>query len=285
MPEDYLWQPTTFQPVGGMDKIVEGFVRKVGKLISYRTAITRVELVADGVRVFGTQNGSAFEAHADYCLSSIPFPVLQDVVKQSNFSDSFASAIRATRFEPTCKVGWQANARFWESDKYQIYGGISRTDHNITQMWYPSNDYFTDNGTLTGAYNYDEDAIALGNLSPEKRLVLAREGATLLHSEFKDESIVPSALGLSIAWHRVPYQLGGWSAWSNTPADRLTYGRLLSPDGRFHIIGDQISPLPGWQEGAMISAEYVIRQVAGLESATVPTVRRAPDSRSLTRGG
>ena len=27
---EYEWQPTLFQPVGGMDKIVDGFVRKVG---------------------------------------------------------------------------------------------------------------------------------------------------------------------------------------------------------------------------------------------------------------
>ncbi|MEV0646364.1 hypothetical protein AB0I28_13970 [Phytomonospora sp. NPDC050363] len=63
-----------------------------------------------------------------------------------------------------------------------------------------------------------------------------------------------------------------------------TEGSSESPDGRFHIIGDQVSPLPGWKEGAMVSAQYVAGQVMGLESTDVPEVRQAPDSRALTTG-
>ena len=44
-PQDYLWQPTLFQPVGGMDMIVKGFLRKVDDLIRYRAAVTEIELV------------------------------------------------------------------------------------------------------------------------------------------------------------------------------------------------------------------------------------------------
>ena len=62
-------------------------------------------------------------------------------------------------FYPACKVGWQANRRFWEEDQRdeqgniiygrRIYGGISYTEHPITQMWYPSEGYFSKKGTLT----------------------------------------------------------------------------------------------------------------------------------------
>ncbi len=283
-PVDFLWQPTMFQPVGGMDKIVEGFVAQLPGLIHYGSVVEKVTLTAEGVEVVGTRGGQPFQASADYCLSNIPFPVLKGIAAQSNFSAGYRAALDVTRYEPTCKVGWQANARFWENDTNQIYGGISRINHNITQMWYPSYDYFTDKGTLTGAYNFEQEALTLGELEPPQRLQLAREGAIRLHPEFSDETIVPTRMGLSIAWHKVPYQLGGWAEWKDTPEDRVAYGRLLSPDGRFHIIGDQVSPLPGWQEGAMMSAQYVIRQVAGLESASVLGVQRAPDSRSLTRG-
>ena len=47
---------------------------------------------------------------------------------------------------------------------------VSATDDTITQMWYPSYDYFTKNGTLTGVYNYDQNAIDFGNLSPADRI-------------------------------------------------------------------------------------------------------------------
>jgi monoamine oxidase len=115
--------------------------------------------------------------------------------------------------------------------------------------------------------------------------VIALEGAQKLHSEFSDGSIVPQKLGLSIAWHNVPFQQGGWAHWeSNNNDDAKAYTRLLVPDGRFHIVGDQISPLPGWQEGAMMSAEHVIEQIAGKRPLTAPAILRAPDSRRMTQG-
>lgn len=33
--ESYDYQPTLFQPIGGIDKIVDGFTRKIGHLINY----------------------------------------------------------------------------------------------------------------------------------------------------------------------------------------------------------------------------------------------------------
>lgn len=281
-PINYLWQATMFQPVGGMDMIVKGFVRKIGHLIRYGAPVTHIDVADDGVAVTWREGNQTFTRRADYCLSNIPIPVLKDI--PATFADDFRDAVRFVTFEPACKVGWQVNTRFWESDRYAIYGGITRIKHNITQMWYPSYDYFTNKGTMTGAYNYTTDAEELGDLAPEERLKLAKDGAARLHPEFLDETIVPTNLGLSIAWQHVPYQLGGWAYWKDDDAHRKAYGRLLNPDRRFHVIGDQVSPLDGWQEGAMMSAQHVLYQVAGLTPVTEATVAHAPDSRSLTQG-
>ena len=54
------------------------------------------------------------------------------------------------------KVGWQAD-RFWET-KDQIYGGISWTTDDITQIWYPSSGFLGRKGVLTGAYMYGDAA-------------------------------------------------------------------------------------------------------------------------------
>ncbi len=281
-PIEFLWQATMFQPAGGMDMIAKGFVRRVGNRIRYGAEVVGIEIADDGVRVTWQEGERAHSQQADYCLSNIPLPVLRDI--PANFTPAFAEAVNFVKFDPACKVGWQANARFWESDNRHIYGGISFIDHNITQMWYPSNDYFSQKGTMTGAYNYGENALALGRLTPAARLELARQGAVLLHPEFQDEAIVPTKLGLSIAWHQVPYQLGAWAHWQDDEEHRRIFQRLLSPDRRFHVIGDQISPLDGWQEGAMMSAEHAVNQVAGLIPITESTVAHAPDSVRLTEG-
>ncbi|MGC0417378.1 flavin monoamine oxidase family protein [Embleya sp. AB8] len=297
-PVDYEWQATMFQPVGGMDHIVKALAHEaegVGATIVLGAEVTDLTIHPGGSRVGVTylKDGESFEVDARHCVSSIPVPVLGHV-SRSGFSGAFERAVDVVEFEKTCKVGWQANRRFWEGDLEGgrdsgegIYGGISRIGHNITQLWYPSNDYFTDKGTLTGAYNYGQDAEELGDLDPQKRLDLAREGATRLHPEFADTTLVPQDKGISIAWHKVPYQLGGWADWQPDREDhRQAYKQLLQPEGgdAFYVAGDQISPLPGWQEGAMMSAHYVVQQILGIMPLTVSEEVVVPDSVALTQG-
>jgi monoamine oxidase len=277
-PVDFEWQPTLFQPVGGMDQLVEGFKRQIGRLITYHAEVSEIRLLPKSVEVV-TKDGKTHQG--DYCVSNIPLPVLATI--KANFSADYKAAILRGKFSPTCKVGWQSNRRFWETED-EIYGGISWIDDIITQMWYPSNDYFTQKGTMTGVYNFDDNALELGAMRLPERLIKARERVIKLNPQFKDNAIVPQNLGLSIAWQNIPYQLGGWVEWGDTEADGEAYTRLLSPDGHFHIVGDQVSTLPGWQEGAMMSAEHVRAQITKPTALKVPVIRRAPNSRRLVQG-
>jgi monoamine oxidase len=282
---EYEWQPTLFQPVGGMDKIVDGFVNKgkVGSLIQYETKVLDIDIRDDGVKVAIEYKGARSTIDADYCISNIPLPLLKNI--SNNFEKGFDDAIKLCKYDPTCKLGWQANERFWESDKNQIYGGISYTDDPITQMWYPSYDYFTKNGTLTGVYNYDQDALAFGRMNVEERIKMARLGAVKFHPEFADTRLVPTDKAISIAWQNIPNEGGGWANWDpGSTAHAKAYARLLAPDRRFYVVGDQVSQLPGWQEGAMMSAQHVVEQIGGRKLKTVPLIRRAPNTRRLIHG-
>jgi monoamine oxidase len=280
---EYEWQPTLFQPVGGMDKIVDGFTRKIGSLIQYETKVLDIKIGDNDVTVVVERRGKRRNIKADYCISNIPLPLLKNI--PNNFADDFDKAVDRCKYDPTCKLGWQANQRFWESDKWQIYGGISYTDDPITQMWYPSYDYFTRNGTLTGVYNYDDDARAFGNMSLSDRIKMARKGAIKFHPEFADTRLVPSDTAISIAWQNIPNEGGGWANWDPTSeADGIAYTRLLSPDRTFYVTGDQVSQLPGWQEGAMMSAQHVVEQIGGVRALRGPRVIRAPNTRRLIHG-
>jgi monoamine oxidase len=280
---EYEWQPTLFQPVGGMDKIVDGFIGKIGSLIEYDTKVLDIAISNTGVSVVVEKSGVRTTIKADYCISSIPLPLLKKIT--NNFDPVFDAAVKLCKYDPTCKLGWQANNRFWESDKNQIYGGISYTDDPITQMWYPSYDYFTKNGTLTGVYNYDDDAKAFGKMSLEQRIITARQGAMKFHPEFADTRMVPSDKAISIAWQNIPSEGGGWANWDPTNKDHAkAYSRLLAPDRRFFVTGDQVSQLPGWQEGAMMSAQHVVEQIGGRRLLTVPSIKRAPNTRRLNQG-
>src|SRR5204863_5563851 len=130
----------------------------------------------------------------DYVLSNMPLPILQKI--PANFSPDFKAAVDAGRFDAACKVGWQANTRFWENNENQIYGGISYIEAPITQIWYPSYQYFEPKGTLTGVYNYLPQADAIGALVLDERLRQHRAQAAHLHPEVNDPDVVPEQKGL-----------------------------------------------------------------------------------------
>jgi monoamine oxidase len=291
-PQDYLWQATLFHPKGGMQAIVDALAARVGK-DRIHTESPAVAIV-NGERQVTVTFADGKKVSADYGFSTIPLPLLGGLLR-GGFSDDFRRAVGVVKFAPTCKVGWQASERFWEKlsdgglrNGPQIFGGISWIDHPITQMWYPSSGYFSKGpAILTGAYNYDDPnnpvATRFGALSLTERLNVAKQGAERLHPGFG--RFVPNETGLSIAWQNVPYIGGGWAEWdSKKPEHGRAYQRLLSPDRHFFVGGDQVSYLPGWQEGAVLSAEHVVRGIMGRPIALKATQAElpAPDSGATT---
>ncbi len=265
-PEDYEWQPTLFQPVGGMDHFADALAKPVKDRIVLGAEVVKIVNGDNEVQVTYKVGGQQMETQANFCVSNIPLPLLHRIIAaEESFSKKYRDAVGIVPFAKTCKVGWQANERFWEApdQENQIYGGISWIDHPITQMWYPSAGFFKEKkGVLTGAYNFSKVAEDFGKLFLDARLKLAQEGAERLHPQFAQ--FVPLDLGLSIAWQLVPYQEGGWADWTFEGGQQQAYDRLLDPDKQFRVVGDQVSYLPGWQEGAVLSAHHVVEQIAGV---------------------
>lgn len=286
-PDSYLWQDTLFQPVGGMDNIWRALLPHVQQRVVFNAAVTRVTTSSNGVDVVWRQSGAWTGKRFDWCLSTIPLPHLAQRVGMRGFSREYRRAVATPQFAPACKVGWQSPTRWWENDVHQCYGGISYTNHDIEQFWYPSDQHFTDGpGTLTGAYAAYEPAARLGALPVPERLRQARRGGALIHQEVADPELVPNERGMTVAWHKVPYQAGGWCHWdTNRPGHDDAFQRLQEPDGRFVAIGDQVSPWPGWQEGAVEAADRAVGYVQGEPSGAADSGPvQAPNSAWLTTG-
>jgi monoamine oxidase len=348
-PVDFLWQPTLFQPVGGMDQVQHAFAQKVSALggtIHLNSPVKLIDWDPDNrefvihVSQIGTEE--VVEYRADYCFCNLAMPFLSRILSErlqspeagKGLGDAFKAGLRAVyeaqlgpaktkdgsdsgyvpRFlATTTKVGWQAPRSLWQGSTIQtkldpstgekllavpdsevgvvpIFGGISWTDDDIVQIWYPSCDYHGELGVLTGAYNFSATAYEWGTLDVSTRLDKAREGARRFGEAFGDGL----RHGVAIAWQNMAYIKGGWAQWhvvdhavdhfnvlaqgSGVHADD---GTLSDPV--FFVVGDQLSSLPGWQEGAIASALNALSRVARPD-LEVPHLDTLPDTRLIVEG-
>lgn len=241
-------QGTIFQPVGGMDMIAQGFEKVVGDLITYNAKVTKIDQNDTGVTVTYVDSrgaGGELTTSADYCICTIPFSILGQI--EHNFSGPMTGVIDSMFYEGSIKFGLEFKRRFWEQDE-RIYGGITYTNLPISQISYPSNDYFSDGpGVLLGGYSWGATAYQFNALDPKDRVAKAVEYGAQIHPQYTEEF----SNGVSVSWHRVPWVLGCYGIW----ADKETqYATAAAMDGRTLMAGEHISYLPAWQEGAILSA-------------------------------
>ncbi|WP_264530480.1 flavin monoamine oxidase family protein [Flavobacterium sp. N502540] len=342
-PTDFLWQPTLFQPVGGMDQVQHAFAQQVAALggdILLNSPVKKIkwdstkEKYIISVGQVGTEEPIYYEA--DYCVCNLAMPFLKNILDsdllKSGLEPEFKEALEAVfvaQFEPTqapgykprkdgyvprflactSKVGWQANRSLWQGSPINlktmaveksevgvvpIFGGISWTDNEIQQIWYPSTAYQDEKGVLTGAYNFDKVAHDWGKLPVDERLTKARNDASKFGNKFAEGL----EEGVAIAWQNMPNIKGGWAYWqavgdanySTKQFNAIAQGSgIIDPETKnvsnanFFIVGDQISSLPGWQEGAIAAAINAITRMAKPEVKIQP-LKNLPDTRLMVEG-
>ena len=257
--EAWSQSATMLQPVGGMDAIPRAFARALRALVIYNAQVVRVRRLGERARVIWRDRRSGGEraVDADFVVCTIPLPVLKDL--DAEFTEPVKRAIEAGAgvYVPAVKVAFQSNRRWWETD-HQIYGGISWTGRDITQMWYPSHGFHGDKGIVLGAYIWTQ---SIGErftaMTPARRHGAAIADGERLHPGYA--RLVEE--GVSVAWSKIPFSGGGWADWS-AEARHEAYPVLSAGEGPFYFAGDHMSFLSGWQEGAVRSAHHTVAQIA-----------------------
>jgi monoamine oxidase len=256
--EHYLQAATMLQPVGGMGRIGEAFADALGPIVRYGAEVIRIRKTPSGVTVFWRDHqagGAIGVAEASCVICTIPLTVLRHI--DADFSSPVRTAIASVPYVPAGKAAFQAERRFWELD-HQIYGGISWTSPDITQIWYPSAGLHQKKGVLVGAYIFDHGpGTAFNAKAPDQRLRDAIADGEHVHPGCAATLVK----GVSVGWSKVPFSLGGWADWSSDPL-RQHYRTLLEGDPPVFFSGEHMSRLTGWQEGAVLSAHFTINQVA-----------------------
>jgi len=255
----YSWQTSLLEPVGGMDHFVKSFARQplaretgsIEGLVHFGAKVTGIEIGNDKVTVAYDEGGRRV-LEVDYCISTIPMPIFRDL--PTNLPEEVKEAARSLPIMVAGKVGWQAD-RFWET-KEQIYGGISWTTDIIDQIWYPSDNYLSRKGVLTGAYMRGKPAVEFNKMSVKERLQIARDQGDKLHVGYAQAV----EHGVAIGWDHMEFERMGWADEDDKGFQRPA--EILSrPHGRLQIAGDQVTFWSGWQEGAVISAWDAINAI------------------------
>ena len=244
---DWSSQPTMLQVVGGMDRLPAALAARLGNRITYRAAVREIRQSERGVWIIYTDaRGQQGRIEADYCICTIPLPVLTDIEK--DVSPPVQSAIAAARYDRAGKIGLQFKRRFWEEDD-EIYGGRSWTDQEVGQIIYPSHGFATAKGVLVGYYLDFRNTMR--ERPPTEIQRLALEHGTRVHPQYATEF----ENAFSVTWTRVPWSRGSWRSESSDAHRGLSV--LREPDGRVYFAGDYMTDMSSWMQGAFESAREV----------------------------
>ena len=255
--ETWDWQATMMQPVGGMDRIPYAFAKSLGDIIQYNSPVTAIRKTANGVAVSYKQSGTDKQLEADYCVIALPFELLKKI--PNDLSANFKQAVDGSEPFGFYKIAWESR-RFWERD-YNIYGGISyltQTPYKLwalsavpSVVWYPSAEIMRPDGIIVGGYG-EEQGTGFGDLSMQQKFDASRAAVERLHPGHGKELTNPIFIG----WRRVKWNEGSWVRSYGNGLDG--YNTLIEADGPIYFAGDSVSKIPGWQEGAALSARRTV---------------------------
>jgi monoamine oxidase len=240
--------PTMFQMTGGMDALPRAFEKRLGPIIRFGVEVDSIRQDDRGVTVNcrDTGNGRRSAVNADYCICTIPLSVLKNMDIQ--VTSPFKRAMAAVTYTTVLKMGLQFRKRFWEENDH-IYGGSVRTDAATGNIHLPSDRLQSQKGVVVASYAIGTSSIKLSAMdAPGRREAALATGELIWPEDYRKYA----EAAFSIAWHRTPYNMGGWANWTEA-ARRTAYPLLNEPDGRIYLAGEHLTHLNGWMAGALES--------------------------------
>lgn len=251
-------QAPMFQPVGGMDRIAEALFDRVRRSVRLGSPVTAIRRQGDGVRIHHGPGDRVLEA--DFCVCTLQPHLLTRL--PADFSPAKKSALRDVTSLPAVKVAFEA-PRFWEAEG--VYGGLGWTDAPTENLVYPSGGWHDPRGVLVAAYvagwsGPDRPKI-FGEMDHARQHAMCREVVDRLHPGRSSLMTNP----LTVDWARTPWAEGvgvGHPDWNAAPRP-ARYDELFRPEGPILFAGDHLSYVNLWQEGAALSAQAALKQLAG----------------------
>lgn len=246
---------------GGQEELPRKIAETMKDQIRYGCTVTAIMPEAQGVAVQFMTGPASHVMHADYLVTTMPFPVLKNVTVNPAFSPEKTELIREVANTSVTRVYLQTSDRIWE--KMQL-SGDANTDLPVMLVF---SAYFRPSRRgILESYTAGAQARTIAALSEEARLDLVVRQFERL---FPGVSTVAEG-SASKSWDNDPFAQGAYAYYK--PGQFLKYlPNLAKPEGRVFFAGDQTTVMPGWMEGALQSGIRVATQIEqAAASSTYP---------------
>ena len=244
---------------GGMDKLPMSFLPELSGRINFGTRVHALDQDENGVKIHVENIGGRSIIEGDFAICTLPFSILRHIEILCEFTWGKRKAIRNVHYEDAARVFFETTERFWE--KEDVHGGASVTDLAIRNIYYPEREPHGERSVLMASYCHGQDAMRWGALSPEERLVQARENVAVIHPGCEKYL----ASGHSLVWSHDPFAAGAY-AFFQPHQERELHESIISPEGRFFFAGEHASIQHRWIEGAIESALRAALEVHSIDS-------------------
>jgi len=242
---DWHLNTPMFHPVGGMDAIPRALADALSAEVRTGTPVASL----GGGSGVSARLEDGTEVAADLGICTLP-PALAAGL-DAPWDDRVIQALGEPIPFTTGKIGLEYDERFWETGD-RILGGISSTDREAREIWYPSTGYLGEGGVLVGAYPFPPASDRFSRLNHDARTELALEAGVAIHGPVYRDGLVSS---FSVDWTSQPHSDGGWSDWRQYG---LSYDLLREPAAGWRFAGDWLTHASGWQHGALESARATV---------------------------
>jgi len=233
--------------VGGMDRLPNAFYRELEREVRFGAEVFALEQDDSSVTVHYKTESGRFRETADFCVCTVPFPVLRTIDVLTPFGHDKQRAIRQLSYAASTKVLFQVRRRIWEEED-GILGGGTVTDLPVRRLNYPTPDPSTSRGVLLASYTWSQDALQWGAMDEETRLEEALGDVERIHPGIRDVFEV----GASHAWYGDRWARGAFALFA-PEQQSLLQEAIVRPEGRIHFAGEHCSLYHAWIQGALES--------------------------------
>jgi monoamine oxidase len=251
----------TFGLLGGNDQLPRALAATLEGRVKYNSPVLRLAHGDDGVRVtFRDRNGHQEQMQADWCICTLPFPVLREIEIAPAFSETKMAAIQQYQLMPIARQYFQTRTQFWRDDPLGRLGGLNMvgTDSVVERVWNTSHLQPDPTMGMLQSYMIDDHAMAFASLDPHQRATKWRRAISRFLPGLREQEVVAT---YSKVWQDDPWQRGGFAFMQPNQFEWL-WPAARRAERRVHFAGEHTSVWFGWQNGALESAERVVQEIA-----------------------